>query len=141
MYAEPSPIVVTSRDVSERSIQISWNPLPSLEANHSQAHYFLTVESHNTFNESFQLNQPYYNFTALEHAPPCDVYNFSVTATYVGATYTGAGCSVPSPVLSTTLPSLPVISELEASIGYSLMKLSDGSVRVTVKFLVSLNFL
>jgi hypothetical protein len=41
------------------------------------------------------LNESHYHFTAPEGAPPCEVYNFSVTATYVGATYTGAGCSLP----------------------------------------------
>ena len=47
---------------------------------------------------SYKLSDPYYAFTAPEGAPPCEVYNFSVTATYDidGVTYTGAGCSVQS---------------------------------------------
>ena len=137
MCAEPSPITFSSYDLGVRSVNISWSQVPSLELN--QTYYFLTVISRNDFNESFQLNQPYYNFIAPENTPPCEVYNFSISATYVGATYTGAGCSVPSPVLSRTLPSLPVISELEASIGYSIIKQSDGIVSVTVNFHVSLS--
>ena len=47
---------------------------------------------------SYKLSDPYYAFTAPEGAPPCEVYNFFVTATYDidGVTYTGAGCSVQS---------------------------------------------
>ena len=44
-------------------------------------------------------------FTAPEGAPPCEVYNFSVTATYAGATCT-------SPVLNIMIPSLPDIKYL-----------------------------
>ncbi len=61
-------------------------------------------------------------FTAPEGAPPCEVYNFSVTATYVGATYTGAGCSATSPVVSSMFPSLPDQRILELSVNYSLEK-------------------
>ena len=70
--------------------------------------YLLTI-SHGSSSQVISLNESSYNFTAPEGTPPCEVYNFSVTATksYVGATYTGAGCSVPSPVLSSMLPSLP----------------------------------
>ena len=133
MRAEPSAIILSSHDVGVRSINISWSP--PLEVNQT---YFLTVKSHIMFNELFELNQLYYNFNAPTDAPPCEVYYFSISATYVGATYTGAGCSVPSPVLSRTLPYLPVITELEASIVYSIIK-SDGIVSVTVNFQVSLN--
>ena len=76
-----------------------------------------------------EVNESYIvNFTAPEGVPPCEVYNFSVTATYVGATYTGAGCSVPSPVLSRMLPSLPNISRLESSLNYMLGKQSTAFV-------------
>ena len=53
-----------------------------------------TSQSYNVI----QLSDSYYIFTAPEGAPPCEVYNFSVTATYDtdGATYTGAGCGVQS---------------------------------------------
>ena len=117
-------------------INISWSgsPLPSLEVN--ETYYFLTVKSRNDFNESFQLNESYFNFTAPENTPPCEVYNFSVTATYVGAIYPGAGCSVPSPVLSTMLPSLPDIEGLESSLEKGLIKLSSD-ITLMVSFEVS----
>ena len=78
------------------------------------------------FNILIFLNESNYHFTAHEGAPPCEIYNFSVTVTYVGATYTGAGCSVPSPVLSRMLPSLPSINYFSDSISYHLVKLSWG---------------
>ena len=92
-----------------------------------------------TINDSNKLQtlaEPYFLFTAPEDAPPCEVYNFSVTATYVGATYTGAGCSVPSPVLSTMLPSLPDITPVESSIQYVLIK-QDIKLIINVTFEVS----
>ena len=93
----------------------------------SLANFTLKISSGLKFNSlEIQLNESYYYFTAPEGAPSCEVYNFSVTATYVGATYTGAGCSVNSPVLSTMLPSLPNISQLESSLGYALKKKSTG---------------
>jgi hypothetical protein len=81
-------------------------------------------------------NESHYHFTAPEGAPPCEAYNFSVTATYVGATYTGAGCSVPSPVISTTLHSPPSIDQLESSLKFILSKKSSG-LSLHVSFEVS----
>ena len=74
---------------------------------------------------SQELQTSSFPFTAPPNAPPCEVYNFSVTATPVGATYTGDGCSVPSPVLSRMLPSLPDIMQLESAINCSLERPSD----------------
>ena len=72
-------------------------------------------------------NQHYMIFTAPDDAPPCEVYNFSVAATPVGATtYTGDGCSMPSAVLSITLPSLPDVSYVEKSLNCQLIKESVG---------------
>ena len=73
-------------------------------------------------------------FTAPEGAPPCEVYNFSITAINdtVGITYAGAGCSQ---VLSTMIPSPPNISRLEASLSYSLEK-RLGKVFLNVSFQV-----
>ena len=85
---------------------------------------------------SVRLSEPYFPFTAPEDAPPCEIYNFSVTTTYVGATYTGAGCSVPSPVLSTMLPSLPDVTPVESSIQYVLIK-QDIKLTINVSFEVS----
>ena len=84
----------------------------------------------------FNPQETYHIFTAPEGAPPCEVYNFSITATYVGATYTGAGCSVPSPVLSTTLPSLPFIGDLQPY-NFSIEK-QAGEAVLTVYFQVIL---
>ena len=115
--------------MSEQFINISWMlsslGLVSLAA---QGVYYmcnLTI-SHGSIIEVIPINEleSTYHFTAPEGAPPCEVYNFSVTVTYVGATYTGAGCSVP--VLSTTLPSLPDVKNLSNSISYHLVKLSQG---------------
>ena len=85
------------------------------------------------------LNESSYTFTAPEGAPPCQIYNFSVTATYdiAGVSYTGAGCSVPSPVLSTMLPSLPDIDQVESSLNYSLMKRPNGGLLLHVSLSVS----
>ena len=118
-------------DYQLQSVNISWSPLHG----HYVTVYTLSVTSSEIGPQSFPLDTPYFTFTAPEGAPPCEVYNFSVTATYdiVGATYTGAGCSVPSPVLSRMLPSLPNVTKLESSLDYSLELKSGG---ITLKLLV-----
>ena len=90
--------------------------------------------------QAITLLQSNYVFTAPDNAPPCEVYNFSVAATPVGATYTGDGCttSVSSLVLSRMLPSLPDISMLEASLKHSLKKLPTGKFLLNVSFIVSI---
>ena len=108
---------------AEQSINISW-----IDPNESNRLYLLTVVNSVNQQWTFTTQEPYLHFTAPEGAPPCEVYNLSVTATYVGATYTGAGCSVPSPVLSTMLPSLPNVSRLESSLNYGLEKQSTAFV-------------
>ena len=118
-----------------QSSNISWSSLPSLVDLEPKQTYTLSVKSPSTQELTFQLYEPYHLFTAPEGAPPCEIYDFSVTATYVGATYTGAGCSVPSPVLSRMLPSLPDIDLLESSINYSLKKQS-GKVILSVSYQV-----
>ena len=102
--------------------------------------YRLIVRNETTLSQFFPLHQPYYIFTAPEGAPPCEVYNFSVTATYVGATYTGAGCSVPSPVLSRMLPSLPNIDRINSSLMYFLVMTDDG-LKLNISFEVILTIL
>ena len=108
-------------DIGISSVNLTWD-LSVVEALQS----FLLTISHGSSSDIKSLNESYYHFTAPEGAPPCEIYNFSVTATYVGATYTGAGCSVPSPVLSTMLPSLPTIDQLESSLNFVLNKKSGG---------------
>ena len=130
---EPYAVSVTTTDDSLQSVNVTWSPLSS---HNTQQQYTLSVASDNTELQTVQSLKPFYVFTAPEDAPPCEVYNFSVTATYVGATYTGAGCSVPSPVISKMLFSLPDITGLESSISFSLEKLSTG-ITLTTSFDVS----
>ena len=89
------------------------------------------IQSHN-----LPVNQTHFNFTAPDSAPPCEIYNFSVTATYVGATYTGPDCGVNNQVDGRMLPSLPDIQPLEASLNYSLIK-NDSNITLLVSFMVS----
>ena len=85
------------------------------------------------------IEESFFKYSAPKGAPACEVYNFSVTATlsYLGATYTGAGCSEPSPVISRMLPSLPDITKLESSLNYSLVKQSTTDVILAIDFIVS----
>jgi hypothetical protein len=141
LFLDPSPVILEAMDTeSLQSSNISWTSLPSLvNPEPPRQAYSLSVNSPSIREQRFQLYEPYYLFTAPEGAPPCEVYNFSVTATYdvVGATYTGAGCSVPSQVLSTMLPSLPDIDLLESSIDYSLKMLSGKKVILSISYQVS----
>ena len=84
-------------------------------------------------------------FTAPESAPPCEVYNFSVTATYdlPGAIYyTGTGCSVSSPLISMMLPSLPDKKRFELAVKHLFEKesvMQHDIIRLRVNLLVSGN--
>jgi hypothetical protein len=90
-------------------INLSWSR-ESQDLDAAALRFSLRVSRGSSIQEIPMLrNESTYYFTAPEGAPPCEVYNFSVTATYVGATYTGAGCRVSSSVISTTLPSPPSI--------------------------------
>ena len=130
-------------DIGIQTVNISWSPLSiphSLMIQDINQTYTLTVTSSNTQPQMLQSYQPFmYNilFAAHKGAPPCEIYNFSVTATYGGATYTGAACSVPSPVLSRMLPSLPDNRRLESSLEYSLEKEPDRNIILNASFMVS----
>ena len=132
VYVDVATLILQTEGVSnaEQSINISW-----VDPNESNRLYLLTVVSSVNQQWIFTTREPYLHFTAPKGAPPCEVYNFSVTATYVGATYTGAGCSVPSPVLSTMLPSLPLIGNVQS---YSIEKQGAGEAVLTVYFEVIL---
>ena len=119
------------------TINISWSQVPPVAAASNVMQTFSLTISHGSHTKTISLNERYYHFTAPEGAPPCEVYNFSVTAMYVGATYTGAGCSIPSSEFSRILPSPPDISGLEFSLNYSLTKQPNGRVTLRVDFLVS----
>ena len=88
--------------------------------------FTLTVSNGSNSQVISLLDKSHHNFTVPKGDPPCLFYNFSVTASYFGATYTGAGCSESSPVLSRMLPSLPNIVQLESSLNYVLEKRSTG---------------
>ena len=122
-------LTVQTEEVSdtEQAVNISW-----VDPNESDRLYNLTVVNSVNQQWTFTIQEPYHLFTAPEGAPPCEVYNFSVTATYVGATYTGAGCSVPSTIVSTVLPSLP---QINSSSSFSLEKRA-GEFVLTVYFQV-----
>ena len=102
----------------------------------------INLTIYNTISQQwvFQLQQPYYVFIAPEGASPCEIYSFKSSHTYVGATYSGAGCSVHSPVLSTILPSLPDISILQSSHNFSLEKVA-GKIILTVYFQVNFSLI
>ena len=85
---------------------------------------------------SSQLGEQYLVFNTSDDTPPCEVYNFSVTATYVGATYTGVGCSEPSNEVF-MLPSLPDIRELESSLKNYLIK---ESTKITLSILFEVRY-
>ena len=110
-------------DVDLQLINISWSQL------HLNKSYTLTVTSLNTQPQLHESLGPYFLFTAPEGAPPCEVYNFSVAATYVGTTYTGPGCHV---VLSRMLPSLPNKEGLESSFNYSIEREGVNAISITV---------
>ena len=130
---EPGEFTGIVLDISNNFINISWSSQTSVEISSDIESFLLMIRSNYTYNSTIPLNESFYPFTAPEDASPCEVYNFSVTATYVGATYTGAGCSVPSPVLSTMLPSLPDIDKMERTIKFTLAKLS-GQLILNVSF-------
>ena len=136
-FIDPIPLELKVDDSHSKTAYLNWRHSLSIDQDVKQT-YTLTVISSSTQPMSFQLQELYFTFTAPEGAPPCEVYNFSVTATYVGATYTGAGCSIPSPVLSRMLPSLPDIDRLESSLEYSLIfNRQYTRLTLTVSFEVS----
>ena len=122
-------------EISKGAINISWSQESRQVAVSEAVQTFSLTVSHGSSSHVISLNDSFYNFTAPEDAPPCEVYNFSVTATYVGATYTGAGCSAPGSK-STMLPSLPDIVPLESSLDYILTK-NSSKVTLVASFIVS----
>ena len=136
-----------AKDIAVYSVNLTWNSPEILEQTEQgiRLNYTLKVvtNSGTILSQSFQLQERFHVFIAPESAPSCEVYNFSITATYVGATYTGAGCRAPSPVFSRMLPSLPDISRLESTLKYSISRDHDSEghdsegVTLNVSFMVS----
>ena len=136
-YTELTPRNLSSSDVDIHSINLTWSPLDTFQAaTHSIMQIFNLSITNSSGSHVLSLNESHYLFSAPGGVPPCEVYNFSVTATYVGATYTGAGCSVPSPVLTRMLPSLPDITGLKNSCINLLTKQPSGGVTLNVTFQV-----
>ena len=122
-----------------KSVNLTWNQESSPGMVYAPQIFSLKIND-GSKSQVVSLNESSYTFTAPEGAPPCQIYNFSVTTTqydFAGASYTGAGCSVPSPVLSTMLPSLPDIDQVESSLNYSLMKHPNGGLLLHVSLSVS----
>ena len=133
--SEPIAIVLDIVDVDSSVLNISWTGLSTVTMNLVQ-NSTLTI-TYGSNRKVINTTKHHYSFTAPEGAPPCESYNFSVTATYVGATYTGSDCSVPSSVISRILPSLPDIEQLNASLTYSVIKIA-GQIKLNVSFEVSI---
>ena len=136
MHTESTQFNIEVLHMDVGAINISWNHNPQLATSENvEQTYHLTI-SYRSRHQVITLNETHYYFRAPNNAPPCDIYNFSVTATPVGATYTGDGCSAPSPVLSTTVPSLPRTDGLESSLVYSLEMVS-GELTLNISFEVN----
>ena len=129
---ETSALILQAEDLDEeQSLNISW--IDPHEANRT---YNLTVINSANQQWMLTLQKPYHIFSTPEGAPPCEVYNFSATATYTGATYIGDDCLVPSNVLGATLPSLPQINSSPSFHNFSLAK-GAGEIVLTVYFEVN----
>ena len=139
-FLEPTPITLDVSDLNNHSLNISWTAaLPDTRSgsNIIPQEFSLTINSSEKRESIPQISSPYVIFRLPKDAPACEVYNFSVTATYVGATYTGAGCSEPSPVISRMLPSLPDESDLRSSLRYfQLVKSVKNSTRIILNILL-----
>ena len=131
---DPAEYILSVQEISINFISIFCSQTPDQNSS-----FLLTISNISTSNV-VTLNNPIYLFSIPKDAPPCEVYNFSVTATYVGATYTGAGCSVPSPVLSTMLPSLPDIDKMERTIEYTLAANTFGELILNVSLEVNYTY-
>ena len=130
---EPTQLTIDVLHKDAHAINISWNQDHSLEAKTEQE-YQLTISDGSNPQIIHTLRENHYYFRAPPNAQLCEVYNFSVTATPVGATYTGDGCSASSsPVLSTTVPSLPSTEKVESSLDYSLEKVA-GALTLNISF-------
>ena len=136
---EPISLTLDATDGNAfNSTYISWNHLPSFGDAAINQTFELTIVGTNTRAKTYhEIHEPYFVFQEPGGAPPCEVYNFTVTGLYLGATYTGSGCSVPSPVLSIMLPSLPNVSSTESSLDYTLKKKSTMDFVFRVSFMVS----
>ena len=119
-----------------QAVTLSW--IPSLSSKDINETYTLTAMSSGTRPQIVEQNETSYVFNGPEGFQPCELYNFSVTASLVGTTGTHivTGCSVPNEPITTMLPSLPNISRMESSVGYILLK-----KRLTMEFELRVSFI
>ena len=129
---EPTPIVYVTTYISRQLYNVSWRSISSKGDNKK---FTVKVQSRGSFMKTFYPHKPYFILNTPEDAPLCDVFNFTGSASYTGATYTGAGCSMPS-TESMMLPSLPNITRLESSLQFCLTKRFER-INLSVSFVVS----
>ena len=131
VYIDSAPLVyaLTAEQDSPLSLNITWIDLAE-----PLRQYNLTVVNTASQQWTFTTDDPYYIFTAPKDAPPCEIYNFSLAASYIGVTYTGDDCGLPPSLeISTMLPSLPDVSRLQSTHNYSLEK-QTGEIVLKVYF-------
>ena len=143
-YLDPTPLHLSATGTNLQAVLLSWTPtLSSLQTVEDiYETYVLTVMSGDTQPQVFQQNEMSHVYDAPQGSPPCEFYNFSVTATYVGTmtTYTGADCNAHSELFNVMLPSLPDIGRMESSLDYVLEKKPTTGFELLVSFMVSSQF-
>ena len=134
------PVGIDWMDVNTTvdGIDISWSQQSYSSMTDAPETFLLTI-SHGSNSEAILLNESSYSFATPERevGAMCEVYKFTVAAASVGTTNIGNSCSVPSPVLSRTLPSLPDVDEVESSLSYLLRKRPGSGTTLSVSFVVS----
>ena len=129
--------MVEVSDTGVQTVNVSWRLSPSIAAAASVILVFSLTVNYGSHVKVATLNEPYYNFSAPKGASSCEVYNFTVTATYVGATYTGTDCPFIGTSLNRMLPSLPDTWRLNSSLQYTLAK-GSGGLNLNISFEVYL---
>ena len=116
--------------ISLNSLNISWSQVSQLVPQ-----TFLLLITNSTHTRVVALNSSHYVLMIPEKlpCPICEVYKFSVTAIPVGATYTGVSCGAPSPVISSVIPALSDITNLESSVRFQLVKV-NGKPVLSIQF-------
>ena len=125
--------------LSLNSLNISW----SLQLTLALSPTYTLVVNSSTVNQSWKLNRTHTVFTSPTAAPPCEIYNFSVTASYdkIGTTYSGAECCVPTSLYDRMVPSAPRFNNIETFPNHSLTNNGYGNLSLAVHFKVSYIFI
>ena len=90
---DPNPLASEITAMNEQHINILWINLVSSAA--VGVYYNLTI-SHGSSSDSqlISLNESTYHFTVPEGAPPCEIYNFSITLAHANNVDVRTGCSI-----------------------------------------------